>query len=59
MLILPRGFSVPRIVANFLKKFRPTHPDIKTSPFLIFLVNFGDEDFDALSFYLQGDLTNI
>jgi hypothetical protein len=48
LLVLPRGFCVARVVANYLQRFRPTDPKYKASPFLIFLVNFGDEDFEAL-----------
>eukprot|EP00347_Sterkiella_histriomuscorum_P024144 403332158 len=56
LLVLARGFSVAKQVANFLMQYRKTFDcgnNVHSSPFLIFLINFSDSDYQAIEYYLQ------
>ncbi len=57
MVILARGFSVPKVTASLLfsKYSLPTNKKSANSPFLIFLLNFDEIDFASL----QSDLNYI
>jgi hypothetical protein len=49
LVVLGRGFSVPKITANFLHVKYSTPAAQKYSPFLIFLINFDEVDFNSLT----------
>jgi len=49
LVVLGRGFSVPKITANFLHVKYSTLSAQKYSPFLIFLINFDEVDFNSLT----------
>jgi len=50
LVVLGRGFSVPKMTACFLhSKFSTPSSQHKYSPYLIFLLNFDEVDFAALS----------
>ena len=57
MVVLARGFSVPKVTASLLfsKYSLPTNKKSASSPFLIFLLNFDEVDFTSL----QSDLQSI
>jgi ERCC4-related helicase len=59
LIVLPRGFCLTRIVANYLMRFKTADKNFKTLPYLVFLINFSEEDFEAISFYLNGGIYNI
>ena len=52
LIILARGISVTQATANFLYQYRG-RSETNSSPFLIFLVNFSNQDFDAIEFWLR------
>lgn len=54
LVILARGFSVPKVTARYLfSKFSSPNPNQKYSPYLIFLLNFDEVDFNALQTDMQ------
>jgi DNA excision repair protein ERCC-4 len=53
LIVLGRGFSVPKITASYLyTKYSSALPQ-KYSPYLIFLLNFDEVDFSALTLDMQ------
>ena len=54
LVVLARGFSVPKITASFLHtKFSMPRTTLKYSPYLIFLLNFDESDFNSLQIDMQ------
>ncbi|TNV85624.1 hypothetical protein FGO68_gene6330 [Halteria grandinella] len=61
LFVMGRGLNVPKLIALYLSQFRfPKSSNPlesaqfqQTSPFLIFLLNFSDDDFTALEHYYK------
>ncbi len=51
-MVLARGLSISKTVASFLYQYRNNRGN-KSSPFLIFLINFSDMEFTAIEHYLK------
>jgi DNA excision repair protein ERCC-4 len=52
LLVLGKGFSVTKSAASFLYQYRQAK-EAQTSPYLIFLVNFSDQEVAATEFYIS------
>lgn len=52
LLILGKGFSLTKTVASFLYQYK-SEPGSLTTPYLMFLINFSDQQFKSLEYYLE------